>query len=171
MRRFSQTRQHTLCVIVTGKNHKAGLEWNNGVISSLHERPDTSIALVINSNKDTVANIEQAINNEEHARLCIIALDEGVASCLKYMNQMSAGVTEEFVACFRETDLYDDGAAHLLLSAEPKINNFTVVICGDIDDDGVAAHLSKNVIHHPDENDISGFGVVCGNSIPELEKD
>jgi len=107
MRRFSQTKQHTLCVIVTGKNHKLGLEWNNGVISSLHERPYTSIALVINNNKDTVKNIEQAINAEDHARLCIIALDEGVASSLKYMNQMSAGVTEEFIACFKEIDLYD----------------------------------------------------------------
>jgi hypothetical protein len=146
------------------------MEWSDGVVSALHERPETSIALVIhNSKESTEENIEKAIESEDHARLCIIALDEGVVGALKYMNRMSAGVTEELIACFRDIDLYDDGATHLLLSAEPKINNFSVAMCGKIDDDGVAATLSKNIIHHLEKDDIAGFGVVCGNTIPELE--
>lgn len=170
MRRFAQTKQHTLCVIVTGKNHKVGMEWSNGVVSSLHERPGTSVSIVVyNSAEGTVKNIEQAVKDTDHPRLCIIALDEGVASGLSYMNKMSAGVTEEFIACFRDIDLYDDGASHLLLTAEPKIKNFSVAMCGEIDDDGVAANLSKNIMHHPSRDDISGFGIACGNAIPELE--
>lgn len=168
MRRFAQSKQHTLCVIVTGKDHKVGMTWSNGVVSALHERPETGVAIVV-YNANTEDSIEEAIGNEDHARLCIIALDEGVGSALKYMNQMSAGVTEEFVACFRDSDLYDDGASHLLLNAEPKINNFSVAICGDIDDDGVAANLSKNVMHHPSRDDVEGFGMACGNAVPELE--
>lgn len=168
MRRFAQTKEHTLCVVITGKNHEAGTEWAKGVAGALQDRTETSVALVI-YNRGVSENIEQAINDHEHARLCLVALDEGVPEALKYMGKMSAGVTEEFVACFREVDMYDDGASHLLLNAESKINSFTVVKCANVDDDGAAAGLSKNVLTFDNSDDLAGFGAACGNVIPQLE--
>lgn len=170
MRRFAQeNKEHTLCVVITGKNHQTGTEWAEGVAAALTDRSGTSIALVIYSSHDqTPEHISQAVSDHDHARLCMIALDEGVAAALAYMGEMSAGVTEEFVACFREADMYEDGAYHLLMNAESKINSFTVVKCGNIDDDGVASQLSKNVLTFDDDKDIAGFGNACGNAVPEL---
>ena len=170
MRRFAkEDRKHTLCVVVTGKDQQAGMTWAQGVAAALVDYADTSLALVMFSGANTGDNIAQAISDHEHARLCIIAMDEGVPATLSYMGKMSSGVTEYFVACFRTMDLYDDGAYKLLQNAEAKIGNFIVVKLDSIDDDGAAANLTKNVVNVPNNVPVGTLGVACGSNIPQID--
>ncbi|MBS1722826.1 MAG: hypothetical protein JSS66_07595 [Armatimonadetes bacterium] len=160
MRKFAESdTEQTLYVLVTGKDHHVGVTWAKGAAAVVANQPYTETALVVFSGgQSTEDDIEKAISEHEHAELCIVALDEGVPAALRYMARMSAGVTEKFVACLRDTTLYDDGAYMLLMDTADKIGNFFVVTCSQPEDGGIAEESADNVVYFEHPDDVAALG-------------
>lgn len=101
MLRFAQTKPHTLVVIVTGAEALGDKAWAQAAAGALEGKVATDVALVMFSNPaKTADDIERALSDTDHERLVFIAKNEGAAACAAYLSRFSAGVVEEFVACF-----------------------------------------------------------------------
>lgn len=101
LKRFAQEKPHTLVVVVTGADALRDKAWAQAVARNLDGETGMDVAIVVYSAPDKTADdVGQAISDVDHERLVFIAKDEGVAACATYLSRFSAGVVEEFVACF-----------------------------------------------------------------------